>query len=161
MTTTVNWQVRPARMADIDTLLRFQLAMAKETEGWQLDAETLERGILQTLLDPNKGQYWVAEVPNAGKKDKPVGMLMTQQEWSDWRCQNVIWIQSVYVLEEQRRKGVFRALYQAIWQKVQTDDTLSGIRLYVEKENEAALKTYRSMGMETEHYRLCEQMKNF
>lgn len=156
-----HWHVRPATLADIDTLLRFQQAMAQETEGWKLDTEVLERGILQTLLDPNKGQYWVAEVPNAGKKDKPVGCLMTQYEWSDWRCQNIVWIQSVYVQRENRQNGVFRALYQKIWAKVKQDPALSGIRLYVEKENKPALTAYHALGMESEHYRLCEQMKDF
>ncbi|MEM6298652.1 MAG: GNAT family N-acetyltransferase [Bacteroidota bacterium] len=155
------WHVRPAILRDLDTLVGFQRQMALETEGWELDPATLERGMLQTFLDANKGKYWVAEIPNATKKDKPVGMLMTQYEWSDWRCQNVIWIQSVFITEEARRKGVYRAMYEYLWQQVQEDDSLSGIRLYVERQNENAIKTYKALGMETEHYALCEQMKDF
>ncbi len=148
--------VRQATLADLDGMMAFQLAMARETEDWELDPTTLERGMLLTLRDPNKGTYWVA----AHEKEL-FGMLLTQHEWSDWRCANVVWIQSVYVRPDMRQRGVFQSLYQHVWAWVQASDELSGVRLYVEKRNEVALSAYHAMGMRSDHYNLCEQMKFF
>ncbi|WP_334295967.1 GNAT family N-acetyltransferase [Clostridioides difficile] len=36
---------------------------------------------------------------------------MYTYEWSDWRNGNFLWIQSVYVDKEYRRKGIFNYLF--------------------------------------------------
>ena len=45
------------------------------------------------------------------------------------------WIQSVYVREDARRGGVFRALYNAIAEQAAADPTVIGLRLYFETDN--------------------------
>lgn len=47
---------------------------------------------------------------------KPAAQLLITYEWSDWRNCQVWWIQSVYVVEEKRRQGLFKALYEAVRQ---------------------------------------------
>jgi ribosomal protein S18 acetylase RimI-like enzyme len=80
-------------------------------------------------------------------------------EWSDWRNNTVVWVQSVYVLPEFRKKGVFNALYHTVKQMVMEDDSFAGIRLYVDRSNTNAQQVYQKSGMNGEHYQLFEWMK--
>jgi ribosomal protein S18 acetylase RimI-like enzyme len=81
---------------------------------------------------------------------------MITKEWSDWRDGLWWWIQSVYVIKAQRRRGAFRTLYEHVCELAQSEDDVCGIRLYVEKDNSAAQSVYRDMGMLETHYRLYE-----
>jgi GNAT superfamily N-acetyltransferase len=99
------------------------------------------------LADPHKALYFVAEEGGA-----VVGQLMLTKEWSDWRNGWLWWIQSVYVRPEARRRGVFRALYQHVYQAAQTDPEVVGLRLYMEQDNHAARLTYLRLGMELSPY---------
>lgn len=148
--------VREATREDIAVIQAFQLAMAEETEGLALDAETLHRGITTVFDQPEKGRYFVAMT-----EGKIVGSLMITYEWSDWRCRTIYWIQSVYVLPEYRRKGVYRALYEHVRALAEADETVGGIRLYVDSQNHTAQHTYSRLGMNGEHYKVFEWMRTF
>ena len=87
-----------------------------------------------------------------------IGCLMTTFEWSDWRCGTVLWIQSVYVSETSRGKGVYKELYNHIRNLVNNDPDLKGIRLYVDKSNASAKDVYTKLGMNGEHYGVFEWM---
>lgn len=144
-------RIRPATSDDASLMARWAQAMALETEQKQLDYDTVHRGILIGLKDPERASYFMAEV--AGE---PVGTLMVTKEWSDWRCGWRWWIQSVYVAPEYRRKGVYRALYDYILTLARADQDVCGLRLYVERENVSAQRTYESLGMVDAGYRLYE-----
>lgn len=146
--------VRAARPGDAPVIVDFQLRMARETEGLELDRDTVTRGVDAVFADPGKGVYWVAE-----RAGLVVGGLLTTFEWSDWRNGTVIWIQSVYVVPEERGRGVYRALYEHLRRRVEADSGLKGIRLYVEKRNTAAQGVYERLGMTREHYELFEWLK--
>lgn len=146
--------VRSARPEDAPAISEFQLLMARETEGLELDPETVARGVGAVFADPGRGEYLVAEA--AGRI---VGCLMITPEWSDWRNGTVLWIQSLYVIPEQRGQGVYRALYEHLQARVQASPDLMGIRLYVDKRNTAAQRVYARLGMTREHYELFEWMK--
>lgn len=146
--------VREAKLADIPTLLDFQLKMALETENVQLEIQPLTQGMQKLFRDPTKGKYYVA-VDN----DEVIGCLMTTSEWSEWRCGTIYWIQSVYVAASHRKKGVFKQMYQHIQQLVTEDPDLKGIRLYVDKSNAGARHVYEGLGMNGEHYTVFEWMK--
>jgi ribosomal protein S18 acetylase RimI-like enzyme len=62
---------------------------------------------------------------------------------------------------EHRRKGIYRQLYDFIQTLAKENDTIGGVRLYVDKTNQNAIKTYESLGMNGEHYQLFEWMKSF
>ena len=98
--------VRPATLADLDTLVDGNAAMALETEQLQLDRDTLRRGVEAVLTGRAPGRFSVAE-----HEGRVVGQLLVTYEWSDWRNRPVWWIQSVHVAADARRLGVFRALY--------------------------------------------------
>ncbi len=121
--------VRRATAADAPTLTEFNIAMAQETEDHPLDRSTVLAGVTR---------------------------LFQQPEHSDWRDGLWWWIQSVYVIKTQRRRGVFRTLYEHVCELAQSEDDVCGIRLYVEKDNSGAQSVYREMGMSETHYRLYE-----
>lgn len=146
--------IREAKSADIPSLLDFQLKMALETENVQLEILPLTQGVNRLFKDPVKGRYYVAE-----ENGEVIGCLMTTFEWSDWRCGNIIWIQSVYVASIWRGKGVYRKMYTHIRQLVENDPDLKGIRLYVDKKNKQAQQVYTTLAMNGEHYTVFEWMK--
>ena len=77
---------------------------------------------------------------------------MLTYEWSDWRSATFIWLQSVYVLPQFRRQGVFSEFYKFVKSMVNNSDSYAGIRLYVDKQNSTAAHVYQQLGMMEEHY---------
>jgi ribosomal protein S18 acetylase RimI-like enzyme len=146
--------VRPARPEDAPAIAGFQVLMARETEGLELDPETVRLGVGAVFTDPTRGEYTVAEVDG-----RIIGCLLVTFEWSDWRNGTVLWIQSLYVIAEMRGRGVYRALWEHLQARVQGSPGLRGIRLYVDKRNTAAQRVYERLGMTREHYELFEWMK--
>lgn len=153
--------VRPAVPEDAQTVAGFQILMARETEGMELDPETVSQGVAAVFADRSKGEYYVA-VETGERNDRSeriVGCLMVTPEWSDWRNGTVLWIQSVYVVPEMRGRGIYRLLYEHMQARVAASSALRGIRLYVDKRNTAAQGVYARLGMTREHYELFEWMK--
>ena len=147
-------RIRSGEATDAAAIVDFQLRMARETEALELDRATLGRGVAAVFADPAKGAYWIAE-----RGGLAVGCLLTTFEWSDWRDGVVLWIQSVYVVPEERGRGVYRALYEQVRRQVEASEALKGIRLYVDKRNAAAQRVYERLGMTREHYDLFEWLK--
>ena len=96
-------RIRRANPDDAPSIISFQQAMAMETREWNCKMMFLTRGVMAVFNDYSKGQYYVAE--NQGLV---VASLMITYEWSDWRNASIWWFQSVYVIPEYRRKGIFR-----------------------------------------------------
>lgn len=144
------YTIRRATLDDLAVIVDWNIRLASETENIRLDRATLTRGVRVALSDESKALYFVAEVEGC-----IVGMLMITYEWSDWRNGQIWWIQSVYVLPEWRRRGVFRALYQHVHHLAQINN-VKGLRLYVEHTNMVAQTTYEQMGMTRSHYLIFE-----
>jgi len=142
--------IRAATATDMPALLAWNTAMAWETEHKRLDPVVLERGIAGVFEQPRRGFYLVAE-----RDSIAVGSLLVTYEWSDWRCGDFWWIQSVYVTPDARRGGVFRALYANVEQRARIAGAV-GLRLYVETENQSAQATYADLGMQRCHYWMYE-----
>lgn len=141
--------IRTATNNDVQFLVACNAAMALETEHKTLDRDVLERGTQAVFDDPRRGFYLVAE--HAGE---PAGCLLITYEWSDWRNGDWWWFQSVYVTPEQRRHGVFRALYAEVERRARATMDVIGLRLYVESGNTRAQQTYASLGMQDEPYKM-------
>lgn len=146
------WTIRPARADDAPVVVQFNERLAAESEQKQLDDDVLARGVAMLLSRPDLGRYFVAEVDG-----RIIGQIMITYEWSDWRCAMFWWIQSVYVVPEFRQRGVFRSLYQHVESAAQNDGGVCGLRLYVERENEAAIATYQRMKMKPAGYHVYER----
>jgi GNAT superfamily N-acetyltransferase len=143
--------VRSARQNDRDLMADWAVAMALESEVKHLPLDMVTRGIQAGLDDPARANYFIAEI--AGE---PAGTVMLTPEWSDWRDGWWWWIQSVYVPPAHRRKGVFRALFEHVRNKAAATDGVRGLRLYVERENAGAQRTYEFVGMKDAGYRMYE-----
>jgi len=145
--------IRTAKPADAPAIIDFQLKMAWETEKMTLSPEIVTSGVNAVFKDQSRGQYYVA-----GSDGKVVASLLITCEWSDWRNCNVWWFQSVYVLPEFRRRGIFRKMYMHVKSRAEGEG-VAGLRLYVETRNSRAKKTYEALGMSSEHYSFYEWMR--
>ncbi|GAB4172570.1 MAG: GNAT family N-acetyltransferase [Calditrichia bacterium] len=145
--------VRKATDQDIPTIVRFNAAMAQETEQLILNQEILTNGVLRLFRQPEYGFYIVAE-----SGGEVVGCLMITYEWSDWRNGLFWWIQSVYVKPEWRRKKVYSSMINKIKEMAGEDKDVIGFRLYVDKDNKVAQQTYRNQGMSPCHYLMFEEL---
>jgi predicted GNAT family acetyltransferase len=132
----------------------FQLKMALETEGIQLDKPTVLIAVTSVFDFPEKGNYFTASIDNT-----VIASTLITYEWSDWRNKTIWWIQSVYVLPEFRRRGIFKQIYSHLQSLVNENPDVVGLRLYVDKSNKTAQKTYENLGMNGQHYQLFEWMK--
>ena len=144
-------KVRRAITTDLETLVRFNSAMALETEAKTLDLAMLRAGVLAALENEALGFYFLAEI-----EGRAAGQLLITTEWSDWRNAYFWWIQSVYTDPEFRREGVYRALERQIREEALALGNVCGVRLYVDKANYAAQQVYVKLGMSPSHYDLYE-----
>lgn len=148
-----NLFIRKANKSDIEIIAQFNINIAMETENKTLPREIITKGVETLISNSHLGFYLIAEIDG-----KIAGALMVTTEWSDWRNGLFWWIQSVYVIEEFRRKGVYSALYKYV-KELSVTENVCGFRLYVEKENKIAQQAYKKLGMYETHYRLYEEEK--
>lgn len=156
MTENEKITIRYATEDDMAFIVDCQLLMAYETEKMELDKLTVTLGIQSVFQDPLKGFYLVGEAGH-----HLYSCLMITPEWSDWRNNWVWWIQSVYVMPEKRKAGIFGLMYDYVKELVLSREDVAGIRLYVDNTNLTAREVYTRIGMNDEHYRLFEWMKLF
>ncbi len=95
--------IRNANKDDISIIVKFNSAMAMETENKFLDSITVNKGVEAVLNNTELGLYFIAESDGV-----PVGQLMITKEWSDWRNAELWWIQSVYVHPEHRQNNILK-----------------------------------------------------
>ena len=142
--------ITKGQIEDIENIAQFQVDMAMESEGTQLDKDTVTKGVSAAMADENKGLYYIARVDG-----KAVGSLMLTREWSDWNNGWYWWIQSVYVEPDYRRQGVYKSMYQAVCTDAKQQN-IAQVRLYVDKTNTRGQEVYSSLGMQESHYLIYE-----
>src|SRR5688572_26580905 len=133
---------REANHDDIQSIVRFQIAMAEETENLRLDLQVCGQGVRAVLNDARLGRYFVGEIAGA-----VIASTLITYEWSDWRNGLVWWIQSVYVLPAFRNQGIYSGLYRHLQDLARSDQQVRGIRLYVDRRNSLAQQVYTRLGM--------------
>ena len=144
--------VRDASFEDVEFIAEANYSMALEIEKLELDKDILFKGVRAVFRKPSRGCYIIGEY-----NGEVAGCLLITHEWSDWRNSNVAWIQSLFVKEEFRGKGVFKKMFATIEERVSKGE-YAGIRLYVDKSNENAMEVYSGLGMSGDHYLLFEKM---
>lgn len=154
MNSDIDCIITRGEACDIDSIVQFQADMAMESEGCLLDREKVAKGVAAAMLDESKGMYWVAKFDG-----KTIGSLMITREWSDWNNEWYWWIQSVYVIPEFRKQGVYKAMYLKV-KDAAKENNVSQIRLYVDKTNLSAQKVYQHLGMHESHYQMYEENPN-
>ena len=151
MKNDIEYIITRGAVCDIESIVQFQADMAMESEDCVLDKEKVTKGVTSAMLDDSKGVYWVAKF-----EKRTIGSLMLTREWSDWNNEWYWWIQSVYVIPEFRRKGVYKAMYKKVKDTAKANN-VSQIRLYVDKTNVSAQKVYQNLGMQESHYLMYEE----
>ena len=144
-------KIRTTTLADAAIISEFNQLMAMETENKKLPQEIIDRGVRRLMQQPEYGFYLIAEI-----NKKVVGTCMVTKEWSDWRDGLFWWVQSVFVKKDSRKQGVYTAMYKEIQTLASAQPDVYGFRLYVEKDNTIAQKTYESLGMKVTDYLLYE-----
>jgi len=147
------YKIEFASAKDASHIAKFNIAMAKETEDKVLDPDIIAKGVSYIFENPEYGLYVVAR-----KGDEPVACLMVTYEWSDWRNGLFLWIQSVYVVPECRRQGLYRQMYEFVKQYAGGRSDICGFRLYAEKDNLKAQETYKKLGMNEAGYLIFQEL---
>jgi GNAT superfamily N-acetyltransferase len=145
--------IRHARPEDRPAIVEYNALLALETEGKFLDRGVLARGVAVALADPDRLRYWVAEA-----EGQVIGQAAVTREWSDWRNGWLWWLQSVYVHQGFRKRGVFRALFAQIRAEARAAPDVIGIRLYVDEKNQKAQHTYAALGLKPGGYHVFEEL---
>lgn len=164
-----SFSLRPAGIADLAFLTGAIRSMARDSEGLELDPETVDRGVRGLLERPENGAYYLLDAPvhmlrsdvgalRAGApagSTVPVACLMVTKEWSDWNANFYWWIQSVYVEPSLRGRGVFGRFFELLRSEARRKG-VKVVRLYVDKRNGSAIRSYAKCGFTDDHYLLME-----
>lgn len=149
----MNYRVEKAVADDAETIAGFQEALVHETDHLTPDLERMRRGVRRVFEDSSIGTYLVARTDTGA----PIGCLLLQREWSDWRDAFVWWIHSVYVAPEHRQRGVLRNMIVHA-EELARESGAAGLRLYVEVDNVTAQAAYRKVGLTASYYDFMEKM---
>jgi ribosomal protein S18 acetylase RimI-like enzyme len=145
-------KVRRAEINDLDQLVEFTAAEAREAEGHEKDTKILRDGIKAALEDRSIAMYWVL----INQNNEQVGSASALKEWSDWSAGYYWWIQSMYIKPEYRGKGYMDLLLDAIRSEMKEQNGLE-LRLYVHENNQAAIKAYGKANFTLSKYRIMIQ----
>ncbi len=161
----MNWEItHPITEEEAAQIAQFQVDMAMESENLALDPGIVMRGVLMAMEDPmGKGRYYLVRTSETYTVEEGLilpagtvaGSLFVTREWSDWHGEWYWWVQSVYVRPTFRRMGAYKALYANVVEEAKRAN-IHEIRLYVDRDNVRAQKTYQSQGMKESHYLLYE-----
>ena len=112
--------------------------MALETESRELDMDTCNRGVRNSLVFSSLGLNTMAYIKNDEAAEVVVGFMYINFETSLALGGTILWINSLYVVQDWRGKGVFNALYSHMLDRAKKDPWIKAIRLYVETTNKTA-----------------------
>ena len=142
-------RVRRATIDDLATLVEFTSREAEEAEGSVKDLERLAMGIKAALEDNSIATYWVL----IDQLDHPIGSVSALKEWSDWNAGYYWWIQSMYIVPEQRGQGHMSKLLDAVEKEMKNQNGLE-LRLYVHQNNDKAIRAYEKASFEKSPYKI-------
>jgi predicted GNAT family acetyltransferase len=137
----MNYVVRRAQDKDLDSLVSFTVAEAREAEGAEKDPSIVRRGVEAGLSNRAIAMYWVVE----SDQGEIVASTSVVREWSDWHAQDYWWIQSMYVVPGHRGQGLVEMLIGAVSAKAR-ESGAADLRLYVHTRNRRAIEAYRRCG---------------
>ncbi len=138
--------IRPAAVADSDTLVAFTLSEALDAERRALNRVEVQRGIAGAFATPPKARSWVVE--SGGPL---VGCASIVTEWSNFRGGDYWWIQSLYIVPEHRGHGLVDTILQHLVAEARAGAALD-LRLYGYNTNARALRAYQRFGFREAPY---------
>lgn len=149
MKTQMDYVVRRAQKKDLENLVSFTVAEAREAEGIEIDPLIVRRGVEAGLLNQDIAMYWVVE----SDRGEVVASTSVVKEWSDWKAQYYWWIQSLSVMPDQRGRGLTELLLETVTAEARVSDA-ADLRLYAHEKNNRAIQAYRRCGFCDSPYRI-------
>lgn len=145
----MNYVIRRAQEGDLEGLVSFTLAEAREAEEAEMDPAVVRRGVEAGLSNSAIATYWVVE----SEEGEMVASTSVLREWSDWHAQYYWWIQSMYVVPDHRGRGLVEMLIRKVSAEAR-DNGAADLRLYVHQQNSRAIRAYRRCGFSDLPYRI-------
>jgi GNAT superfamily N-acetyltransferase len=143
-------EVRIAEKRHARAIAENNVRLAEESEGTVVDFQTTLCGVREVLRDAGRGFYLIAL-----EEETVVGQLMVTYEWSDWRNRQIWWLQSIYVTKAWRRRGVMTVLLSSV-RRMARDRDVAALKLYVHRDNAAAMRAYERAGLRPAPYVMYE-----
>ena len=134
-------QLQLAELQHVAQITKSNVEMALETEDKVLNSEIVDRAVKKLIESPVYGFYIVCL-----ERESVAANLMVTYEYNYIKDITIFWFQSVYVYKEHRKKGLFRKMYQHVYNKAKSENAHS-LRLYVDIDNKDAMQVYSKMGM--------------
>jgi GNAT superfamily N-acetyltransferase len=150
MSSPVEFVVEPADRADIPVLVDFIMQEAVESEGRVPDRDTITRGISAAFEDSRLARYWKLIHSPSGKI---VGSTSATMEWSDWNAGHYWWIQSIFIANEFRGKGLIAVLLARLEEEARRQGAIE-LRLYVHSRNSSAIRAYEKTAFADTPYKI-------
>jgi GNAT superfamily N-acetyltransferase len=148
--------IRPARRADIETLVAFTVQEAREAERLMADIADVRRGVEAAFANPPRATYWVVEDATS----TVIASCSVVTEWSDFHGGEYWWIQSIFITEHNRGTGLLERLIDHLDTAAVAAGALD-LRLYAHASNERALRAYRRCGfVEARYVILTRQLRS-
>ena len=141
------YTIRKATSEEIETIITFTLAEAREAEGRDSDVEAVRRGVRAAFDDPSLATYWVAETVDL----TIVASTSINTEWSDFHGGYYWWIQSLFIVPEHRGNGLVELLLDHLAAVAGRANALD-LRLYAHHSNQRALHVYERCGFTVAPY---------
>ena len=138
--------IRPAEVADTQSLASFTIAEALDAERRSLIRTDVQRGVAGAFLTPPKARYWVVE-----SQGTVVASCSIVTEWSNFRGGDYWWIQSLYIVPEHRGTGLVDLMLRRLVQEAKAGGALD-LRLYGFNTNARALRAYQRLGFREAPY---------
>jgi GNAT superfamily N-acetyltransferase len=135
-----NFQIRPATVEDVPTILGLIRDLAKY-ERAPNDVVATEEGLREVLF----GQRPAAEVILALENEKPVGFAVFFHNFSTWLGRPGLYLEDLFVRPNARGKGYGRALLVHL-AKIAAERGCGRMEWAVLDWNEPAIKFYRALG---------------
>jgi len=133
--------VRPAEAADRDTAHRLLTAQLIEHR-LPAEARGISRGIDFALAPDSPAWLWLAE-----RQGRAVAIFLANRVVSVERGGFTLWVEELYVVPEERRTGVARALLARVCDEARRQG-VRAVELEVVPTQAAAFALYRALGFQ-------------
>jgi ribosomal protein S18 acetylase RimI-like enzyme len=142
-----HYRLRRAAPDDLDRLVAYTVAEAREAEGVEKDPAAVRRGVLAGLEDPSVATYWLAESDDG----ETAASTSVVREWSDWHGGYYWWIQSLYIAPTHRGRGLVEQILDELSRAARAAGAVD-LRLYAHNSNRRALHVYSRCGFQPAPY---------
>jgi len=131
-------------LEELEEVVNMICKMAKETENKSLDEKKVTEAVNNFFHNKIFGHYFII-VDEANNNF--CGMNMITYEYNINTDKTLVWIQSVFIEKEYRKKKLFRKLLQENENFVIKNENFEKkVKLYMEKTNTTAEKVYHKLG---------------